>query len=323
MLVCTGTIGQQFVAHHQRHDLRITIEVNKKIVNFLNTTLNLSNSMYSPTMKVNSTTLYISSISNHPPSVIKNKPAGIICLSLHASSQRPFDSATAPYQKALCESNFDHKLQYKPTIMGKWKKLASKQCYVVQPPFCKSVETNIGRKFLNLVNKSFLKGHTLRKIFNRNTLKMSYSCMNSVKQIINVHNNKLLQEDRTGAKVHTNANTRNFRKKNKCPLNGKCLQFSVIYQAIMTCTTNNSAHFHNNQCHESAFTWNVTTMSFDWLVGNKSSFVWPKLSHTSAHGAKDQTDKLLTHMKTNLSSGVQDKTKKIFDPKVYKICFVL
>ena len=43
------------------------------------------------------------------------------------------------------------------------------------------VETDIGRKFLIWLKKSFPKGHALRKIFNRNTLKISYNCMNSVK----------------------------------------------------------------------------------------------------------------------------------------------
>ena len=36
-----------------------------------------------------------------------------------------------------------------------------------------------------------IKEHKLRKIFNRNTIKISYSCMNNTKQIIDNHNKRI------------------------------------------------------------------------------------------------------------------------------------
>ena len=51
-----------------------------------------------------------------------------------------------------------------------------------------NVSTNIGHRFLTLVDKHFPKDHKLRKIFNRNTIKISNSCMNNTKQIIDNHN---------------------------------------------------------------------------------------------------------------------------------------
>ena len=60
------------------------------------------------------------------------------------------------------------------------------------PPFCKSVRTNIGRKFLGLVNKHFQKGGPLSNIFNRSMLKVSFSCMSYVAAIIKSHNGKIL-----------------------------------------------------------------------------------------------------------------------------------
>ena len=44
----TETIKKKITTIFKRHDLRITIEVNKKIVNFLDTTLNLSNGAVQP-----------------------------------------------------------------------------------------------------------------------------------------------------------------------------------------------------------------------------------------------------------------------------------
>ena len=61
------------------------------------------------------------------------------------------------------------------------------------PPFRKNVSTNIGHRFLTLVDKHFAKDHKLRKIFNRNTITISYSCMNNTKQIIDNHNKRILK----------------------------------------------------------------------------------------------------------------------------------
>ena len=50
----------------------------------------------------------------------------------------------------------------------------------------------MGHKFLALVDKHSPNDHKLRKIFNRNTIKISYSCMNNTKQIIDNHNKHIL-----------------------------------------------------------------------------------------------------------------------------------
>ena len=90
----------------------------------------------------------------------------------------------------------------------------------------------------------FPKDHKLRRIFNRNTIKISYSCMNNTKQIIDNHNKRILtastQADSTAAAAAAaattinNNKTCNCRQKNACPLDGNCLQSSVIYQAAVT-----------------------------------------------------------------------------------------
>ena len=49
------------------YNLRITIDVNHKIVNFLDVTFNLDSGVYKPYMKPNDTLLYVNKNSNHPP----------------------------------------------------------------------------------------------------------------------------------------------------------------------------------------------------------------------------------------------------------------
>ena len=58
------------------------------------------------------------------------------------------------------------------------------------PPYSANIKT-IGKTFLNLTKKLFLKTNKLHKTFNKNTVKISYSCMNNI-SIISRHNKTLL-----------------------------------------------------------------------------------------------------------------------------------
>ena len=99
------------------------------------------------------------------------------------------------------------------------------------------VKTNIGKIFLKLVDKHFPKSNKLHKIFNRNTLKVSYSCTENMAQIIKKHNKKITNttDKSTDPACNYITNTTdkstnpacNFRIKTKYPLNGNCLQPSV------------------------------------------------------------------------------------------------
>ena len=55
------------------------------------------------------------------------------------------------------------------------------------PPYNSNVKTNIGHKFLQAIDDCFPKNNPLHKIFNRNTLKLSYSCMPNIRNIISDH----------------------------------------------------------------------------------------------------------------------------------------
>ena len=60
------------------------------------------------------------------------------------------------------------------------------------PPFCTLSTINIGKYFLNLIDNHFNRDYTLSKIFNRNTIKISYSYTNNISKIICDHNRKLI-----------------------------------------------------------------------------------------------------------------------------------
>ena len=83
--------------------------------------------------------------------------------------------------------------------------------------------------FLKLVNKHFNNKHKFKKIFNKNTLKISYSCMPSLQTIINSHNRKVLSSAET-----RNEETCNCKVKENCPLQGNCLTANNLYKATLS-----------------------------------------------------------------------------------------
>ena len=72
----TEKLWQQIKKVYEDNGLKVTAEVNKKVVNFLDVTLDLTTGRHKPYMKPNTTPLYVSSLSNHPPTIIKNITRG-------------------------------------------------------------------------------------------------------------------------------------------------------------------------------------------------------------------------------------------------------
>ena len=96
------------------------------------------------------------------------------------------------------------------------------------PPFNSSVRSNIAGDFLKLIDECFPLGHPLRKLINRNTVKVSYSCTPNMATIISSRNENFLSVPPTEKR------TCNCPKNNPCPLDGKCLSENLIYQATVT-----------------------------------------------------------------------------------------
>ena len=94
----------------------------------------------------------------------------------------------------------------------------------LNPPYSKQVSTSIAKRFLNFLDQHFPKQHRLYKIFNRNTVKVSYSCTENMSSFILSHNKKILN-GRTG-----NIKPSNCRKKDECSLNGQCLVRDIVYK---------------------------------------------------------------------------------------------
>ena len=86
---------------------------------------------------------------------------------------------------------------------------------------------------ISTADDCFTPDHPLRKIFNRNTLKLSYSCMLNVKSIISSHSKSVLKDQSVTSASQVDKDC-NCRKKDTCLLSGKCLTTNVVYQATVT-----------------------------------------------------------------------------------------
>ena len=206
---------------------KIEIKTNFKIVDFLDVTLNLSNRTYSPYKKSNDQLLYVHTSSNHPPQIINMLPKSINeRLSKNFSNPEIFDKAKIDYEKALKDSGYKSvNLTFKKAA-EKQNRTRSHKIIWFNPPFIKSITTNVAKRFLNLVNRHFPKTNTLHKIFNRNMVKVSYSCTENMANVIKSHNKKAAMSNK---KSVTACNCRN---KGDCPLDGLCQTNDIIYKCV-------------------------------------------------------------------------------------------
>ena len=142
------------------------------------------------TKKLNEETNYIHVNSDHSPSILRQLPMSIEKRLSSLSSSKEILEETAPYyEQYLSNCGCKEKLNYRdptsPNLITKRKR--QRNILWFNPPYSKTVKTKIGKFFLQLIKKFFPKEHKFHKIFNRNTLKLSYSCMPN-KTKINAHN---------------------------------------------------------------------------------------------------------------------------------------
>ena len=141
-----------------------------------------------------------------------------------------FESVGPIFTEALAKSGYDFELKFDPSASEPSKKKRNRYRDVLwfNPPYSAAIRSNIGKDFLNLVTRSFPPGHPLRKLFNRNTVKISYSATPSIEKIITSRNQKLLAPPKSEERLCS------CPKDKPCPLGGQCLSKNVIYEATVT-----------------------------------------------------------------------------------------
>ena len=211
-------------------NLKVTIEANIKRTDFLDISMDLESGIHRPYRKDDSVPTYININSNHPPHIKKNLPNMISDrISKLSSNEQVFNQEAALYNEGLKQAGYKDKIKFvkKDENANVSRKSRKRNIIYFCPPWNDALATNIGRRFLELIDKHFPNNSPLRKLFNRNNVKISYSCTKNMKSIIASNNSKLLRPEENTV----NGRKCNCRSPENCPLNGKCLEESLIYSS--------------------------------------------------------------------------------------------
>ena len=109
-----------------------------------------------------------------------------------SSSKESFDRAAPFYNNALNSCGFKDRIAFIQNIPKSNARSRKRNIIWFNPPYSLNVRTNVAKIFLNLIDKCLPKGHKFHKLFNRNNLKVSYSCLPSIKKITTSHNKNIL-----------------------------------------------------------------------------------------------------------------------------------
>ena len=213
--------------------LSFSLEQKGQVVNFLDVTLD-TDGTHKPYKKPNSKITYVSRASNHPSSITKNIPKSIgRRLNTISSSEAEFNNAKDDYQQALSEAGYSEMLTYDPEQRRSTRGTKKRRRNIVWfiPPYSRNVAINIGKEFFDLLRIHFPVQHPLHRLFNRNTVKLSYSCTMNLDSIIKAHNAKILNKEEDNSSK--NDKTCNCRDQAACPVGNNCLKNNVVYKATV------------------------------------------------------------------------------------------
>ena len=178
--------------------------------------------------------MYIKTFSNHSPQVIQQLPTSIEEeLSNNLLRKKNFDISKYEYVTALRNSGYKlTELIFNRKEHRKQKRNHSRNKIYFNLPFSSNVTTNVAKRFLNLLDIKFPKSNKFHKIFNRNTVIVSYCCTGNLLSITKTSNKDVIYEKKT-PKYQCNC-----RNRNDCPLDGNCGTSDIIYKFIASTTVN-------------------------------------------------------------------------------------
>ena len=152
-----------------------------------------------------------------------------------SSTEEVFRNAAPAYNEALHSSGYGKNIEFverNSERTNRKKRNRQRKVTWFNPPYSSNVKTNVGGKFLHLIVKHFPAGNKLHKIFNKNTVKVSYSCMKNIDSVIKSHNDRIIKKSKQTENPRERAC--NCRVKEDCPLRGECLANAIVYKATIT-----------------------------------------------------------------------------------------
>ena len=103
-----------------------------------------------------------------------------------SSYKEHFDKAASIYNEVLKNGGFNETLKFLPTILVRRHRGRNILRFI--PTFSSNVKKNVGKICLTLLQKHFWRHHKYSKLFNKNNVKFSYSCIPNMNSVIQNHN---------------------------------------------------------------------------------------------------------------------------------------
>ena len=139
---------------------------------------------------------YVNAKSNHPLSILKKIPKSVSKrISSSSCNEQVFNAAAPFYNDILDKCGYSEKLTFEKEQYTHERRKRGRKIIWYNPSFSKNVKTNIAKKNVHLLDKHFSRNHKYHKIFNRNNVKITYSCMDNMTNIISSHNKKVTHSE--------------------------------------------------------------------------------------------------------------------------------
>ena len=112
-----------------------------------------------------------------------------------AINENEFNISKPLYKSALKNSGFNYSKKFEAPVENT-KPNRNRKIIWFNPLYSINVKTNIDKVFLKLVRKYFFpRSHKFNKIFILNTIKISYSSVPHITNLIKEHNSKILSKE--------------------------------------------------------------------------------------------------------------------------------
>ena len=151
-------------------------------------------------------------------------------LSKNSSNEEVFNESKEEYENALKQSGYNNiNLKYQSLVTSNTTQKCRRNICLIHHSAAMSPPM-----FLQLLGKHFPPSNSFHKIFNRNTIKVSYCCTQNLGSIIKSHNKKLISSN------NRIILPRHCRRKEQCPLEEKCRADDAVYKCIASanCSAN-------------------------------------------------------------------------------------
>ena len=197
MVTKTISWGKNWLKSFRHMVLKLEIKCNLKKVGYFSIRFDLNTGSYRPYRKPNNDTRYKIGKWYHPPSILKHVLAAISKrMSINLSNKQIIQRVAPYYNNILKDCGHKEKLQFEQYQYQQTEPRKNRSWNIIwfNPPFSSNVETNIARKLLKLVKK-LLSKYRYRKTFNKNNIKVSYSCTDNMEKLVKKQNNNLLRKN--------------------------------------------------------------------------------------------------------------------------------